>query len=58
MKIFGLPIQNCKNVIRKFSEKYNINENEIFSCEIPDNQIKDEIIVTSTDDNIQINDLN
>ena len=58
MKIFGLPIQNCKNVIRKFSEKYNINENEIFSCEILDNQIKDEIIVTSTDDNIQINDLN
>ena len=57
MKIFGLPIQNCKNVIRKYAEKYQINENDIFTCEATNNEIKEEIISTSIEDNIENIDL-
>ena len=57
MKIFGLPIQNCKNVIRKYAEKYKINENDIFTCEATNNEIKEEIISTSIEDNIENIDL-
>ena len=57
MKIFGLPIENCKNVVRKYAEKYQINENEIYSCETTDNELKDEIISSSIEDNIENIDL-
>ncbi len=57
MKIFGLHIEKCKNVIRKFAEKYQINENEIFSCETTNNELKDEILSSSIEDNIENIDL-
>ena len=53
MKIFQLPMEKSKYVIRKFCNKYNINENEIYSFDIPDNEIKENNIIFAINNSIE-----
>ena len=53
MKIFQLPMEKSKYVIRKFCNKYNINENEIYSFDIPENEIKENNIIFAIDNSIE-----
>ena len=57
MKIFEVPIEKCKSVIKKFCKKYNMNENDFYNCDIPVKEVKTNIVINSIDDSIEKNDI-
>ena len=57
MKIFEVPIEKCKSVIKKFCKIYNMNENDIYNCDISVKEVKDNICINSIDDSIEKNDI-